>query len=217
MRSQKALSMSRFPQFTSDQFDAVAIASSTGGPQLVEQILCGLPADLAVPVLVAQHMPETFTESLTLRVGNRAALGCYHAEEGMPVHPGVAYIGRGGNHLRVKRLSDRVSIRISPEPASRCYKPSADELFESCTQAWPGRVLAIVLTGMGKDGVEGAARLVEDGGTVITQDKESCVIYGMPKACDEAGLSSASLTVPQIIEMLLQLSPTGGKLNFMSA
>jgi len=205
--------MPRFPQFRVDQFDAVAIASSTGGPQLVEQILCGLPADLSVPVLIAQHMPETFTQTMSLRIGNLAAIGCYHAEEDMPVHAGVAYIGRGGNHMRAERKGKRVSLQISPEPTSRCYKPSADELFESSTQTWPGRVLAIVLTGMGKDGVEGAERVVADGGTVITQTKESCVIYGMPKACDEAGLSSASLTIPEIIEMLLQLSPSGGKLN----
>jgi len=200
--------MNKIPRFDLGRFDAVAIASSTGGPCLVEQIVTGLPADLPVPIFIAQHMPPEFTETFSARLDLNSPLTVVHAEDDMRVFAGTAYLGRGHQHMRVcGRSKQTAKIEISKEPEKLVFKPSADELFRSCAKVYGSSTLAIIMTGIGRDGTDGAGEIREAGGMVLTQIRESCVVYGMPRSCEEAGFSDAQLTVDQIRRTILQLSP----------
>lgn len=195
------------PSYELGRFAVVAIGSSTGAPALVQHILAGLPADLPMPILIAQHMPPVFTESFSRHLAHASPLAVYHAEDGMPVLPGTVYVGVGHRHLRVQRQGGQVTLVVSEEPKHLLYKPAADELFASCAEVYGRHTLAVVLTGMGKDGVVGAKQVYDKGGVVLTQSRETCVVYGMPKACDDAGISAAQLSPEEIRRAILQLSP----------
>lgn len=199
--------MGSIPQFELGRFKAVAIGSSTGGPGLVEQIISGLPADLPVPVFVAQHMPPTFTESFSARLELRSALTVVHAEDMMPVLPGTVYVGRGHRHMRVRRVALTTQLEINEQPTSLPFKPSCDELFHSCAAVYGGATLVVVLTGIGSDGTKGAKEVAQAGGVVLTQSAATCVVYGMPRSCVEAGVSHAQLSPDEIRRAILQLSP----------
>jgi two-component system, chemotaxis family, protein-glutamate methylesterase/glutaminase len=196
------------PRFTSRRFGVVAIGSSTGGPPVLDHIVGGLPADLSVPIVIAQHMPPVFTQSFAASLDRQSPLTVVHAEEGMALLPGVVYIGRGKQHFRVVRRSGRMWAQISDEPRALVFKPSADELLRSCAAAYGDRVLAVVLTGIGRDGTEGARAVRGAGGMVLAQDRASCAVYGMPKSCHEAGLADAMLDPERIRRTIGQLSPT---------
>ncbi len=196
-------------KFEPDRCRVVAIGSSTGGPNLVQQMICGLPADIPVPILIAQHLPPKFTKDFALSMNHQAALSVVEAQDGMPLFPGTVYIGPGRQHMRVRKSSTgRLSIRISDQPKELLYMPSVDELFESCALAYGPGTLGIVMTGIGQDGVLGAAAIVEQGGVVLTQSRASCPVYGMPKSCDEAGLSSGRLNPEKLRHVIYQLSPS---------
>ncbi len=186
----------------------MAIGSSTGGPKLLEEIITGLPADLPMPIFIAQHLPPMFTETLANRMDRNSALSVFHAEQGMPVLPGSVYVARGREHMRVKRTAGSApTIQISSEPAHLVFKPSVDELFESCAEVYGRRTLGIVLTGIGYDGTIGARAIHNAGGTILTQSAQTCAVYGMPKSCFEAGYSTAQLDIDRIRRAILQLSP----------
>ena len=195
------------------RFDAVAIGSSTGGPSLVRETLAALPADLPVPILIAQHLPPTFTPSFAAQCDREAAIGVVHAEDGMPVLPGVAYVGVGHQHLRVRRDAmgaghRAVRLEVSPRPEDRLYKPSVDELMTSCARVYGRKTLGVMLTGIGNDGVHGAKDIIDAGGMLFAQSPETCVVYGMPRSCDQAGLTTASLSPDQIAQALRRLCPS---------
>lgn len=200
------------PPFQPGRFAAIAIGSSTGGPGVVQHILSGLPADLGLPIFVAQHMPPIFTASYSNTLAHASPLAVYHAEDGMPVVPGAVYVGRGHQHMRVVRRAGRVCLEISPEPTNLAFRPSVDELFRTVAEIYGGKTLAVVISGIGKDGLLGAKQVVERGGVVLTQTRATCAVYGMPRACDEAGLSSAQLDPEGIRQAILQLSPPHAEL-----
>lgn len=198
-------------------FDVILIGSSTGGPPVLEQILMALPADLPMPVVVAQHMPRMFTKSMSERLDEECALSVVHAEHEMPLLPGAVYITPGGMHSRVKANSTgRATLIISEEPRGALYKPSVDELFASGA-ALGAKALGIVLTGMGADGAIGAKAMHANRGMVIAQDAESCVVYGMPRAVVEAGAACAQLTPAQICAAVRQLAPSGQGMSSTSS
>ncbi len=199
------------PQFESNRFGVVAIGSSTGGPGTLDRIIRGLPADLPVPIVIAQHMPPTFTESFAASLDRQSPLTVVHAESGMPALPGVVYVGRGKQHFRLRRCGAQIVIEVSDQPAELLYKPSVDELLRSCARVHGSRVLAVILTGIGRDGTEGARAVRGAGGVVLTQDRDSCVVYGMPKSCYEAGLASAVLDPEGIRRAIFQLSPSASR------
>jgi len=197
------------PQPEPGRYKAVAIGSSTGGPNLVQQIVAGLPADLPVPVFIAQHLPPKFTSDLALSMDRRSALTVVEAEDGQPVLPGTVYLGRGRMHLRVLRgPGGRVTIQVSDQPPELLYRPSVDELFRTCAQVYGRGVLGIVMTGIGSDGTRGAGEVVKAGGLIYTQSKETCAVYGMPRSCDQAGLSRGSLAPEGIRRIIHALSPS---------
>ncbi len=181
---------SRVGTRASRRVDAVLIGCSTGGPNALTQIVSMLPEELPVPVLVVQHMPEVFTKLLADRLDARCVSTVKEAEDGEAVEPGVIYIAQGGRHLRVQKQRGRAFLECTSDPPVNFCRPAVDTLFHSAVDVWGDGILAVMLTGMGNDGLDGSTAVVAAGGTVIAQDKASSVVWGMPGAVMRAGLVS---------------------------
>jgi len=182
------------------------VGASTGGPQALNAMLGRLNGTIDhAPVLVVQHMPPTFTtilaEHLTRVVGRPA----HEAVDGEEVRAGHIYIAPGGRHMRVARRDGSPVIRLDDGPPVNFCRPAVDPLFNSAAEVWGPKNLAVVLTGMGSDGSRGAAALVAAGGTVIAQDEETSVVWGMPGAVAQAGLCSAVLPLEHIAPRIVRL------------
>ncbi|VAW77028.1 Chemotaxis response regulator protein-glutamate methylesterase CheB [hydrothermal vent metagenome] len=180
------------------QHQVIAIACSTGGPVALTQVLTRLPADFRLPVLVVQHMPASFTQAFATRLDQQCAVAVKEAEEGDVLRPGQVLIAPGGKQLTLKQQAGEVQVVIGDGAANLHYKPCADVTFDSVATVFGGKTLAVVLTGMGADGREGVRALKKQGATVWSQDEESSVIYGMPMAVAEAGLSDQVLALHEI-------------------
>jgi len=180
----------------------IGIGVSTGGPPVVQAILTSLPANFPLPILVAQHMPATFTRTFAERLNGLAEIEIKEAENGERLEGGTAYIGKGGKHLLARRRGLHVYTHVTIDPAELLYHPSADVLLESISRSYGSGGLGIILTGMGHDGLEGARKLKSAGGKLLAQDEASCVIYGMPKAVVQAGLADAVLSIEGLIASL---------------
>jgi two-component system chemotaxis response regulator CheB len=168
----------------------VAIGVSTGGPQALMQIVQELPDKLAVPIVVVQHMPPVFTERLASRLNELTKLTVKEAQDLEPVVSDTIYIAPGGRHMIVTvKGSGRVISIIDTPPVNSC-RPSVDVLFESIAKAYGGNALGIVLTGIGRDGTDGARLLREQGSPIIAQDEATSTVFGMPKTVIEAGLAN---------------------------
>jgi two-component system chemotaxis response regulator CheB len=166
----------------------VVIGSSTGGPDALAKVFSGLRPDLGVPVLIAQHMPESFTKLLADRLARVANRPVELAEHGAALQPGKVLVAPGGVHLSLHREGVVTRCKLSTTPDVGIY-PSADILFQSAVDTFGAAVLAVVLTGMGSDGLAGSNAIHRAGGSVIAQDEESCVVWGMPRAVTEAGIA----------------------------
>ncbi len=186
------------PPVRRGQFQVVAIASSTGGPVALAQVLTRLPAGFGLPVLVVQHMPASFTQAFASRLDQQCAVSVKEAEDGDVVRPGQVLIAPGGRQLTLKQQGGEVQVVIGDGDASLHYKPCADVTFNAVASVFGGKTLAVVLTGMGADGREGIRTLKGKGATVWTQDEASSVIYGMPMAVAEAGLSDRVMSLRDI-------------------
>jgi two-component system chemotaxis response regulator CheB len=171
------------------QRDIVAIGVSTGGPPAVQKVLSALPADFPVPILIAQHMPAAFTGPFAKRLDGVCGITVKEAEDGEAVRSGVAYIAPGGKHLKAVRNGVKLRIKVDEEPKEALYKPSVNVLVDSVAEIYGRRVLSVILTGMGSDGLEGVREAKAKGGLALAQDDASCVVYGMPKAIVDAGLA----------------------------
>ncbi|MFW6033110.1 MAG: chemotaxis-specific protein-glutamate methyltransferase CheB [Phycisphaeraceae bacterium] len=195
------------PRFRPGQFDVVCIGASTGGPPVLEAVLAVLPAELSAPIVVAQHMPAIFTESMAGRLSRACRLPVHHVSASMPMPREGICIAVGGKHLHVEKSGlAKWQLRVSDQPREALYRPSVDALFDSAGRAAGARALGIVLTGMGSDGLEGGRTLRQAGGTLLAQSEETCVVYGMPKAVTENGLVSASLPPRGIAQALRSLA-----------
>ncbi len=166
--------------------DLVAIGSSTGGPKALYYLLSQLPKDFPLGVVVAQHMPKDFTAVFAKRLNDFCALEVTEAKTGDLIEPGKVLIAPSGYQTKIIRVKDSLQIVVSEEPRL-ILKPSVDYLFSSLAESCKGRVLGIILTGMGSDGSHGMSQLRNLGARTIAQDEESCVVYGMPRAAVEAG------------------------------
>lgn len=170
-------------------FRLVAIGTSTGGPVALQKVLSSLPADFPAPLVLIQHMPASFTPAFARRLDQNCAIAVREAVDGDPLAPGVALLAPGGKQMTVESRGPRLSVRVRESEPGQNYRPSVDMTFESIARALPGSCLAVVLTGMGADGRDGARALKQGGATVWAQDEGSCVIYGMPMAVAQAGLA----------------------------
>jgi len=194
------------PNFRPGQFDMICIGSSTGGPPVLEAIAATLPATLKTPIIIAQHMPEVFSRSMADRLAQTCRLKVRHIEPNTPIESGTVYICPGNHHTHVRKVRlAHYDLQVSDEPRTALYRPSASVLIQTATEAAGSRVLAIILTGIGDDGLEGCRALKAKGGAIIAQSEESCVVYGMPKCVTEAGLPNACLPPRLIAEMLRKL------------
>jgi two-component system chemotaxis response regulator CheB len=190
----------------------VVIASSTGGPGALVEILPNLPADLGVPVLLVQHMPAHMTPTFARSLDARCAVKVLEAIDGDEVLPSRVYIAPGGRHMTVTQRDgrNRRFIRILDLPPENSVRPSADVLFRSVAESYEGSILAVILTGMGEDGRKGVAAMKEKGCLCFTQSADSCVVYGMPRAVDEAGLSDMNLDLGLIAFKVATAVKKGG-------
>ncbi|MGC4009862.1 MAG: chemotaxis response regulator protein-glutamate methylesterase [Pseudomonas sp.] len=173
----------------------VAIGTSTGGPVALQRVLTQLPANFPAPLVLIQHMPAAFTKAFAERLDKLCKITVKEAEDGDILRPGVALLAPGGKQMMVDA---RGAIRILPGDERLNYKPCVDVTFGSASKAYGDKVLAVVLTGMGADGREGARMLKQGGAQVWAQDEASCVIYGMPMAIAKAGLADAVYSLDDI-------------------
>lgn len=185
------------------QVGVVLIGVSTGGPQALRRIMPLFPADFPVPIAIVLHMPVGYTALYAEKLNEVCALEVKEAEEGDLMLPGRALLARAGQHLNFRRtLAADVVAHLTVQPMDKLHRPSVDVLFRSGAEVYQSRVLAVVLTGMGSDGTEGAAWIKAQGGTVLTEDEKSCVIYGMPRSVAEAGLSDLAVPLDDMVQQI---------------
>ena len=181
----------------------VAIGTSTGGPQALQTVITQLPADLPCGVVVVQHMPPGFTKALSDRLNSISAIKVKEAEDGDIIRPGQVYIAPGNYHMRVRSEGYHRKIVLSQEPPVGNHRPAVNVMFDSVAPV--GRELvAVIMTGMGCDGCEGMKKIKAAGGYSIAQDKDSCVVYGMPKAVVDAGLADEVRPVQYIARAIVE-------------
>lgn len=190
----------------------VAIGVSTGGPAALERVLPELPSYFPLPVLVVQHMPEHFTRPLAERLNGACRMRVCEAAEGAAVRAGEVVIARGDWHLEVQcDSSGAAKQHLTREPPENHCRPSVDVLFRSCAAVYGAGTVAVVLTGMGSDGLAGCRALREAGGTVLAQDEASSTVWGMPGAVVQAGQANRILPLNQIAAELVRIA--SGKRN----
>jgi two-component system, chemotaxis family, protein-glutamate methylesterase/glutaminase len=158
-----------------------------------------------VPVLITQHMPPTFTTILAEHLGRSSRRPAHEAVDGEPVKAGRIYLAPGGRHMKVARHGAETVIVLDNGPPVNFCKPAVDPLFSSATEIWQGATMALILTGMGSDGMRGGKDIVAAGGSVIAQDEASSVVWGMPGAAAHAGICAAILPLSQIAPKVMRL------------
>ncbi|MBE9009177.1 chemotaxis response regulator protein-glutamate methylesterase [Pseudanabaenaceae cyanobacterium LEGE 13415] len=202
--SQKAPSKPKLviPDRTSRSLaDIVAIGVSTGGPNALSALLSELPADFPVPIVIVQHLPSMFTKLLAERLSTKTALPVCEATEGIALVPGTIWLAPGDSHLRVKQGSQ---LELDQSPPQNSCRPSVDVLFESVAEVYGDRALAIILTGMGQDGLRGCQLIRDRNGQILAQDEASSVVWGMPGYVVNAGLADAVLPLDRMMPEILQ-------------
>lgn len=184
--------------------DLVLIGVSTGGPNALARLLPSIPKDLGVPILIVQHMPPVFTQSLAESLSAKCPMKVYEASHGAVIEPNTVYLAPGGRQMRiVLNAEGRKTIQITDDPPENNCKPSVDYLFRSVANAMPGKAMAVILTGMGSDGLIGVKLLRRHGCFTIAQNEASCVVYGMPKAIVDAGIADAVLPLDEIASLII--------------
>ncbi|RUO77063.1 protein-glutamate methylesterase/protein-glutamine glutaminase [Idiomarina seosinensis] len=186
-------------------YQVLAIGTSTGGPVALQKILTQLPQNFPYPIIMVQHMPAAFTKAFSQRLDGLCKVKVKEAEEGDVLKPGVAYLAPGGKQMLVDGSASNTRLRIREDDSGRItYKPSVDVTFASLSKLFGGKVLSVILTGMGADGREGARMLQQHGATIWAQDEASCVVYGMPQAVASAGISSRSISLTDMAKAILK-------------
>jgi two-component system chemotaxis response regulator CheB len=184
---------------------AVVLGISTGGPFALLQTIPKLPKDFPLGIAIVQHMPPKFTRSMAERLNGLSALEVKEAESGDVVQPGLVLIAPGGMHMKFTANGKSAVVAVGPEPVGTLYRPSADVMMLSASEAFNGPLLGVIMTGMGKDGLEGLKQIKKAGGVVVAQNEESCVVYGMPKAAVDEGLADAILPLDEIPKALVRI------------
>ncbi len=176
----------------------VAIGTSTGGPVALQEVLTKLPANFAYPIVLVQHMPGSFTPAFAQRLNQLCAITVKEAVDGEMLTPGTALLAPGGKQMLIESRGGRHCVKVTESDPTLTYKPSVDITFNSIANVYPSHTLAIILTGMGADGREGCRTLKGGGSTIWSQDEASCVVYGMPAAIADAGLSDGVLGLTEV-------------------
>lgn len=185
----------------------VAIACSTGGPRALQEVVPYLPSNLDAPVLIVQHMPEGFTASLASRLNDISMISVKEAAEGDVLENGQVYIAKGGSHMRVAYEHGQHVIRLGQEPPVNGLRPYANYMYESLVQSDYYEIICVVLTGMGADGTKGIGMLSQEKNVyVISQDRETSTVYGMPKMIAQSGLSDEILSLNKIAKAIINIT-----------
>lgn len=186
--------------------DAVVIGISTGGPQALRYLLPQFPADFPVPMAIVLHMPVGYTEMFAAKLNELARLRVIEAHEGDRMEPGVVLLAQAGRHLSLTRGENgQVIAHLDARPFDTPHRPSVDVLFRSAAEIYRSRLLGVVMTGMGNDGLQGAAWIKAQGGIVFTEAEESCVVYGMPRSVAEAGLSDRAVPLERMAQAIMEV------------
>lgn len=205
-----ALGLSR-PQ----RVEIAAIGASTGGPNALATLVAALPANCPVPIVIVQHMPAVFTRLLAERLAARAAVAVAEASPAGALHPGSAWIAPGDYHMEVTHDAQHAArLRLHQGPPENSCRPSVDVLFRSVAEVYGARALAVVLTGMGQDGLRGCERIREAGGQILVQDEATSVVWGMPGLVARAGLADQVLPLDQLAAEIVRRIQRGRSLSF---
>ncbi|HKJ72838.1 MAG TPA: chemotaxis response regulator protein-glutamate methylesterase [Alphaproteobacteria bacterium] len=184
----------------------VVIGSSTGGPQALFKVLTALPEDFTLPVVITQHMPATFTAILADHIRRATGRDCVEVQGGEVVTRGHIYIAKGGHHLLLEKKDGEVVLRLDDGPMESFCRPAVDPMFRSAAAVYGPSALAVVLTGMGNDGLKGSEVLINAGSSLIAQNEASSVVWGMPGAVANAGLCSAVLDLDEIAPAITRVA-----------
>jgi two-component system chemotaxis response regulator CheB len=190
----------------SQRFECIAIGVSTGGPNALSEIFRSLPADLPVPIVMVQHMPAVFTKYLAQRLDSISPLAVHEARHGDVLEPGGAWLAPGDFHMQIHRTERGLTVHLHQLPPENSCRPAVDVLFRSAAEVFGPASLAVVLTGMGKDGLLGCQAIVASKGRVIVQDEASSVVWGMPGAVAQAGLADLVLPLSNMAPELVSLA-----------
>jgi two-component system chemotaxis response regulator CheB len=182
----------------------IAIGSSTGGPQALLTVLGALPDSMKLPILVTQHMPPTFTTILAEHLTRAAKRPAKEATNGMAVEAGNIYVAPGGFHMIVEAGDPAPKLRLTSEPPENFVRPAVDPMLRTTAAVYGSAVLCVILTGMGSDGAKGSQSIADAGGTVIAQDEQSSVVWGMPGATAAAGTCSAVLPLTEVAPFIMR-------------
>ena len=194
------------------RFGVLAIGVSTGGPNALTQVVPALPGDFPLPIVLVQHMPAPFTKALASDLDRKSALNIREAAEGDPVRPGQLLIAPGSRHMVTRSTQDGVVIGLNDGPKENSCRPAVDVLFRSVAACYGTQgVLALIMTGMGADGLKGVQALKRKSCYCMTQSASTCVVYGMPQAVDAAGLSDESVDLQDIARRLTRLAAKRGE------
>jgi two-component system chemotaxis response regulator CheB len=194
------------------RIEVVVIGVSTGGPNALAKVIPNLPANFNIPVLIVQHMPEFLTQHLAVNLDQKSILKVKEAVNGEELKPGNVYLAPGGKHMVVmqSKKSDKSQpqkvILLNNDPPENSCRPSVDVLLMSIAASYNGNVLVVIMTGMGSDGMKGIKALKEKGGYCLSQTKDTCAVYGMPRSVDEAGLSDEKIPLENMAERIIALT-----------
>jgi two-component system chemotaxis response regulator CheB len=189
--------------------DIIAIGSSTGGPQALFTVLKGMFGKVSQPVVITQHMPATFTKILAEHVNRMTGWSCFEATDGMVVEQGKVYLAPGDYHMTVESSGVQKILRLNQDPPENFCRPAVDPMLRSVSAAYGRKVVTVILTGMGSDGLKGGNVIVDNGGIVIAQDEASSVVWGMPGAVAQAGICSAVLPLEDIAPYVVKTAAGG--------
>ncbi|MDJ0948525.1 MAG: chemotaxis response regulator protein-glutamate methylesterase [Alphaproteobacteria bacterium] len=189
----------------------LAIGSSTGGPKALTEMLATLDPAFNLPIVIAQHMPETFTTMLAEHIGRVSDRPSKEGEHGEVLKPGHIYVAPGDYHMTLARQDGEIVIQLDQGPRENFCRPAVDRLFVSVAELYGGKTLAVVLTGMGSDGLKSSEKIIAAKGTVVTQDAETSVVWGMPGVVATAGFSCANLPLLEIGPYVSKMAAGGGQ------
>lgn len=182
----------------------IAIASSTGGPRALQEVIPKFPSDIKASILVVQHMPKGFTKSLADRLDSLSQVDVREAKENDILREGLALIAPGDYHMVVKKEEDGVVVKLNQDPPLWGVRPAADIMMLSVAEVFRSRVIGVVLTGMGRDGANGLKKIKEYGGVTIAEDKSTCVVFGMPKVAIEEGAVKIVAPLNEIADKIME-------------
>ena len=185
------------------KFDILAIGVSTGGPNALAELFPTLPGDLPVPIVLVQHMPPFFTKLLAERLTAKSPLEVQEGKAGEKLEPGKAWIAPGDYHMVLEKKGAGVYLQTNQDPQENSCRPAVDPLFRSVVEIYGAKTLAVILTGMGQDGLRGCEQIKQAGGQVIVQDEQSSVVWGMPGFVARAGLADEVLPLNQVGQKII--------------